>query len=190
MVYNYSFYINTLKKSLFLVSFVLIILIVINKSDKQYAEIKKNEVFGSENYEQVIIEPKFIGIDKDNKPFTITALTAKKVESDNALYLLEKPSGQINDNEGESLYLNSLEGKFDQKNQKIYLSNNVILKNLEGLYFKTESAKIDLETNNISGEKKTLGEDDRGTISSSGFEVIEEGNRIIFNGPARLVIAK
>ena len=86
------------------------------------------------------------------------------------------------------LFLNSREGEFDQNNQKIHLYENVYLKNLEGLSFKTESAYIDLETNDIYGNVKTFGFNNNGEISSQGFKIKDQGNIITFKGPTNLII--
>ena len=63
----------------------------------------------------------------------------------------------MKDNKGTMFFLNSLEGEFDQNNQKIHLYENVYLKNLEGLSFKTESAYIDLETKDPNLKKLGAG---------------------------------
>ena len=82
----------------------------------------------------------------------------------------------------------SLKGKFDQKNQKVYLFNKVELANIDGLVFKTESAQIDLESNEIVGKEKIFGENNEGKISSEGFEITDQGNKVIFTGKANLLI--
>ena len=94
----------------------------------------------------------------------------------------------MKDNKGTLFFLKSLEGEFDQNNQKIHLFEDVYLKNLEGLSFKTESAYIDLETNDIYGNVKTFGFNNNGKISSQGFKIKDQGDIITFKGPANLII--
>ncbi len=75
---SYSFYINTLKKLLFLVSFILFLSIFFNKSSNIYVNLSLENELNSTDGEQVVINPKYIGIDKKQRPFTIRAAKAKK----------------------------------------------------------------------------------------------------------------
>ena len=187
---SYSFYITTLKKFLFLVSFILFLSIFFNKSSNIYVNSSLENELNLTDGEQVVINPKYIGIDKKQRPFTIRAAKAKKIDPKVELFNLSKPSGEIKNKKGESIYLKSLEGEFDQTNQKVHLYKNVELKNLRGLSFKTESAHIDLKTNIISGNKKVFGQNKKGKISSEGFEITDEGEKIFFKGKSNLKLIK
>ena len=103
MSLDYSFYINTLKKVLFIISFVLLVLMFLNKTVQKFTEITSKDNFNTDQEEQIVIEPKFIGLDKNKKPFTIRAEKAKKTKSNENLYQLEMPSGEIKDNSGNIL---------------------------------------------------------------------------------------
>ena len=188
MSYDYSFCINFLKKILFFGAFALIVLTFLTKSIQKFTNLNNEYQFESNKSEQVIIEPKFLGLNKNKKPFLVKANKAEKISNQENVYKLQKPSGEMKDNKGTMYFLNSLEGEFDQNNQKIHLYENVYLKNLEGLSFKTESAYIDLETNDIYGNAKTFGFNNNGEISSQGFKIKDQGNIITFKGPTNLII--
>ena len=188
MSYDYSFCINSLKKILFFGAFALIVLTFLTKSIQKFTNLNNEYQFESNKSEQVIIEPKFLGLNKNKKPFLVKANKAEKISNQENVYKLQKPSGEMKDNKGTMYFLNSLEGEFDQNNQKIHLYENVYLKNLEGLSFKTESAYIDLETNDIYGNAKTFGFNNNGEISSQGFKIKDQGNIITFKGPTNLII--
>ena len=188
MILNYSFYINVLKRILFIISFLLIVLMFLNKTVQKYTEITSKDDFNTDQGEQIVIEPKFIGLDKNKKPFTIRAEKAKKTRANENLYKLEMPSGEIKDSSGDMIFLKSSEGEFDQKNQKIFLYRNVELSREDGLLFETEEAMIDLKTNNIFGKTEVSGRDKKGKIFSNGFSITEEGNKILFKGKTNLLI--
>lgn len=188
MSYDYSFYINFLKKIFFFGAFALIVLTFLTKSIQKFTNLNNEYQFESNKSDQIIIEPKFLGLNKNKKPFLVKASTAEKISNQENVYKLQKPSGEMKDNKGTMFFLNSLEGEFDQNNQKIHLYENVYLKNLEGLSFKTESAYIDLETNDIYGNVKTFGFNNNGKISSQGFKIKDQGNIITFKGPTNLII--
>ena len=188
MSLDYSFYINTLKKVLFIISFVLLVLMFLNKTVQKFTEITSKDNFNTDQEEQIVIEPKFIGLDKNKKPFTIRAEKAKKTKSNENLYQLEMPSGEIKDNSGNTIFLKSSKGEFNQNSQEIFLFKNVELTREDGLLFETEEAMIDLKTNDIFGGKKVSGKNKEGKIFSSGFSITEEGNKIFFKGKTNLLI--
>lgn len=188
MSLDYSFYINTLKKVLFIISFVLLVLMFLNKTVQKFTEITSKDNFNTDQEEQIVIEPKFIGLDKNKKPFTIRAEKAKKTKSNENLYQLEMPSGEIKDNSGNTIFLKSLKGEFNQNSQEIFLFKNVELTREDGLLFETEEAMIDLKTNDIFGKKNVSGKNKEGKIFSSGFSITEEGNKIFFKGKTNLLI--
>lgn len=188
MSLDYSFYINTLKKVLFIISFVLLVLMFLNKTVQKFTEITSKDNFNTDQEEQIVIEPKFIGLDKNKKPFTIRAEKAKKTRSNENLYRLEMPSGEIKDNSGNTIFLKSSKGEFNQNSQEIFLFKDVELTREDGLLFETEEAMIDLKTNDIFGKKKVSGKNKEGKIFSSGFSITEEGNKILFKGKTNLLI--
>ena len=188
MSYDYSFCINFLKKIFFFGAFALIVLTFLTKSIQKFTNLNNEYQFESNKSDQIIIEPKFLGLNKNKKPFLVKASKAEKISNQENVYKLQKPSGEMKDNKGTMFFLNSLEGEFDQNNQKIHLYENVYLKNPEGLSFKTESAYIDLETNDIYGNVKTFGFNNNGKISSQGFKIKDQGNIITFKGPTNLII--
>lgn len=188
MSYDYSFYINSLKKILFFIAFALIVLTFLNRSIQKFTNLNNEYQFDSIKSDQVIIEPKFLGLNKNKKPFLVKAKKAEKINNQENVFKLQEPSSEMKDNKGTSFFLDSLQGEFDQNNQKIHLYQNVNLKNLEGLSFKTESAYIDLETNDIYGNVKTFGVNNNGEISSQGFKIKDQGNIITFKGPTNLII--
>lgn len=188
MSYDYSFYINSLKKILFFIAFALIVLTFLNRSIQKFTNLNNEYQFDSIKSDQVIIEPKFLGLNKNKKPFLVKAKKAEKINNQENVFKLQEPSSEMKDTKGTSFFLDSLQGEFDQNNQKIHLYQNVNLKNLEGLSFKTESAYIDLETNDIYGNVKTFGVNNNGEISSQGFKIKDQGNIITFKGPTNLII--
>tara|TARA_B100000989_G_C19515210_1_gene461249 strand:- start:127 stop:618 length:492 start_codon:yes stop_codon:yes gene_type:complete len=160
----------------------------LNKTVQKFSHKELNFDIVTTNEEQIVISPKFIGLDKNKKPFTIKAERAKKDSNNENLYKLEMPSGEIINNNGKKIFVKSKYGNFDQQSQKIFLYENVRLNNLDGLSFKTQSANIDLNTNNIYGDKEIIGINNKGNIKSKGFSITEEGNKIIFTGNTNLMI--
>ena len=187
---SYSFYINGLKKFLFIFSFFLIVLTFLNKSVDVFTDFNSNEKYNINEAEEVVINPKFLGLDKKKRPYEVLASKAQKVSHKDKTYYLHQPSGKIKSQNNKIIFLKSNKGTFDQINQTVYLYENVELKNSDGSVFKTNSATIDLETNEIFGTEIISGISEKGSIVSEGFNIFDEGNKIIFNGKTNLILKK
>ena len=187
---SYSFYINGLKKFLFTFSFFLIVLTFLNKSVDVFTDFNSNEKYNIDEAEEVVINPKFLGLDKKKRPYEVLASKAQKVSHKDKTYFLYQPSGKIKSQNNKIIFLKSDKGTFDQINQTVYLYENVELKNSDGSVFKTNSATIDLKTNEIFGTEIISGISEKGNIVSEGFNIFDEGNKIIFNGKTNLILKK
>ncbi|MAI83977.1 MAG: LPS export ABC transporter periplasmic protein LptC [Rickettsiales bacterium] len=190
MSINYSFCINSLKIILFCISFILIIMTFLGRSVKQPIISQLNYELNVEDNEQIVINPKFFGLDKKERPFQIFASQARTFDSNNSFYKLDEPKGTLNDNEGSKILIESLKGEFDKNQQKVHLFKNVKLINSNGLNFKTQSAYIDLTSNEIFGNKKIMGQNQQGKIIAEGFKITEQGSKIFFTGKTNLIIKK
>ena len=184
---NYTLYINLVKKTLWILSIVLIILIFFNKSLKIYLELDLKEEFNEIGSNQIIENPQFLSTDKKNRPFILKAKKAKRKESTKNIFILDSPSGNLENNNG-FISLKSINGKFDQDKEMLFLFNDVRFENEIGYKFSTEDAYINLNSNEVFGDKKIRGFNDEGEINSEGFKIIDQGNKIIFFGKAKLVI--
>lgn len=184
---NYTLYINLVKKTLWILSIFLIILIFFNKSLKKYLELDLKEEFNEIGSNQIIENPHFLSTDKKNRPFILKAKKAKRKESTKNIFILDSPSGNLENNNG-FISLKSINGKFDQDKEMLFLFNDVRFENEIGYKFSTEDAYINLNSNEVFGDKKIRGFNDEGEINSEGFKIIDQGNKIIFFGKAKLVI--
>ena len=187
---NYSFYINSLKKILFFISFILILMTFLGRTVKQTSVNQLDYEFNILDNEQLVINPKFMGLDKKERPFQIFASHAKTINSNNSFYELNEPKGTINDFDGSKIIIESKKGEFDKNKQKVHLFKDVKLINSNGFNFKTQSAYIDLTSNDVFGNKKIIGQNDQGKIFAEGFKITEQGNKIIFIGKTNLFIDK
>jgi lipopolysaccharide export system protein LptC len=52
----------------------------------------------------------------------------------------------------------------------------------------SSSARLDLKVGTAEGDEKVEGHGPTGTISAEGFRVLDNGARVFFTGPAKLVL--
>lgn len=186
--FNYSNSINLLKKSIWLVIVVLLVIFFSNRESKEYKELENFENFKNENSSQIILNPIFISSDSKNRPFTIKAKKAKKNPASQDLYSLKYPKGNLVDISGDFFKIKSKEGIFNKTKEQMHLFNNVIFENQKGYTFKTNSAFFDFSLKQVSGNEKIIGTGTRGNIKSEGFKIVENGERIFFLGKTTLTI--
>lgn len=185
---SYSSFINLTKKILICVSIFLIILIFSNRTSENRNVSKNSKSENNEAIQQVITNPRFIGSDSKNRPYTLVAKEAKKIKSKLNIYELIHPEGNLINKNGQYINVKSLEGIFNQESEVLSLNDNVILENHDGYVFKTESASIDLNREHIFGDRDITGRGPRGFIKSQGFEINEQGKQIFFLGRSTLFL--
>lgn len=131
--------------------------------------------------------PRFVGVDKDNNPFRITAKTAmQNREVPDVVYLQELQS-HITDANGSWSSVISDKGIYDQVKQDLHLTKDVTVFQDEGYEFLTQSAHVDLNKNMIDGQDPVTGKGPTGTLAGSGFTVYDRGEKIILKGKSQLV---
>ena len=185
---SYSSFINLTKKILVCVSIFLIILIFSNRVSENRNVSKNSKSEDNEAIQQVITNPRFIGSDSKNRPYTLVAKEAKKIKTNLNIYELSHPEGNLINKNGQYINVKSLEGIYNQESEVLSLNDNVILENQDGYVFKTESALIDLNREHIFGDRDISGSGPKGFIKSQGFEINEQGKQIFFLGRSTLFL--
>ncbi|WP_375283757.1 LPS export ABC transporter periplasmic protein LptC [Marinicauda pacifica] len=132
-----------------------------------------------------IVNPRFIGRDEDGTPFVVTADSAvRRPGSIVGLTELENPRldySMLGEGleAGPGAVLANL-GVYNPDTRSLELNQAVNLSTRSGYRFETPSATIQLPESRIVGEEPVYGEAPWGAIRAGGFEVHEEGRRVIF----------
>lgn len=105
---------------------------------------------------------------------TATQKTARLVEIIEAQAQMTKASGKW-------YSLTADRAEYDQALKRIELYGNVVLIDEAGGNINTERATIEVDPLHIYGNVAIYGETARGNILASGFEIVDDGKRIIFN---------
>lgn len=134
----------------------------------------------------VVVNARYRGVDEKDRPYTVTATTAKQVSPERVN--LTDPKGDILQQNGSWLLLESKLGVFLQRANQLDLSKDVVLYRDDGAVFRTESAAIDLKNGAVASAEKVHGEGPFGTLDAQGFTVTDNGAIMQFPGPARLVM--
>ena len=133
-----------------------------------------------------VIDARYNGVDERNRPYTMTAATARQISPDRVD--LTEPKGDIQLETGSWLMLQAHEGVYLQHGAQLDLSNEVTLYRDDGTTLQTSSAAIDLKAGAAAGGERVHAEGPFGTLDAQGFVLTERGAVVQFAGPGRLVM--
>lgn len=134
-----------------------------------------------------VIDPRYQGLDEQNRPFTVTASIAAQTDSQDIVDL-ERPRADIVMTDGTWVLLESREGRFDKAQNRLDLSGEVTLWQDGGNMLVTEAAEIQLQEGAASGDRPVAAQGPFGTLVSEGFRLTERGQVVVFTGRARAML--
>jgi len=142
----------------------------------------------SGNKEPSMIDPRYVGTDKDNQPFSVTADLARNLTGAGSRIELEMPKADITTEKGEWLVVTAESGVFARDENKLNLSGKVNLFHDSGYEFHTDRAAIDLSTGAAASDDPVKGQGPFGHVTANGFRLYERGKIIHFQGKSKLTL--
>ena len=134
-----------------------------------------------------VVEPRYQGLDEQNRPFTVTATVATQTETADIVDL-DRPRADIVMTDGSWVLLESVTGRFDKGRNTLDLSGEVTLWQDGGNLLVTEAAEIQLQEGAASGDRPVAAQGPFGTLVSEGFRLTERGQGVVFTGRSRAVL--
>jgi len=142
--------------------------------------------------DQKMINPRYSGVDRQNRPFTISADAGRQnggdSSADNSLVALDGPKADILTKEGAWVVVTGDTGIYQAQTHFLDLFGHVTMFHDKGYEFKTSSARVDLDSGTAEGHDAISGEGPSGTVSGEGFRVLQKGDIVIFTGKNHLVL--
>ena len=187
---TYSKFIKTIKFVFLGISVLMLLLIVINNRQSQIKIVGdkfsySEKVDGSIN--QVLVKPIFMGLNKKEQPFKVTASKATRFKEETDTFYLENPIGEILiDND--KYYLSGNNGVYDKNLQKLKINGDVKFNNNLDLKFSTTEVFFDFKKQVLLGEKAVSGYRNNTKIDSQGIKILNKENKIIFTGKTKLLL--
>lgn len=135
-----------------------------------------------------MVNARFVGTDRRNQPFSVTADIAKSLSLNASDVELEMPKADLGLRDGTWMVLTANSGNYDQKEKTLKLVGSVNLFHDSGYEFKTAAADVDFATGTAVGNKPVEGQGPFGTLQAEGFHITNEGKRMLFTGKAKLTI--
>jgi len=189
---GYSRFVSLMKLVLLMVALILVALVVvwpyIAPKDSHF-RIGFAAVQEVGDGEPSAFNARFVGIDAENRPITITAdVVHNLLPESKEPVSLEMPKADITLQDGSWLVLMAKKGVYDWQTKSLELTDSVNLFHDTGCEFHTSQATIDVDGFAADGNEPVHGHGPFGELTAEGFRVRDKGRRIFFDGKATLVL--
>ncbi len=135
-----------------------------------------------------MVNARYLGSDKNNQLFSVTADLVRNAMKDAANVELVMPKADIALEDGTWLVVTAETGVYSRAAKTLRLAGAVNLFHDSGYEFRTTRVTIDLDEGSAVGTEPVEGQGPFGDLSAEGFRLLEKGKTIIFTGKARLLI--
>lgn len=135
-----------------------------------------------------VVEPRYQGVDEQNRPYNLTAHVARQQGNDNIVDLEAPRADMLLENGGSWVLLESREGRFDRGRNHLDLAGDVTLWHDNGTMLVTGTAAIELRAGSAEGDSPVAAQGPFGTLTAQGFRLRDRGQVVIFTGQSRLIL--
>lgn len=157
----------------------------LNSSNQQFP-LSFASLSVSTNAVSSVMNARYHGTDKDNQPFSITAIIA--TESVPGRLNLSTPKADIALLEGRWLALEADSGQYQYDKALLDLEGEVNLFHDSGYQLHTRTAHIDLKGTTASGDSPVTGHGPFGALAGEGFHILDRGRTVLLTGQSRLLL--
>src|SRR6516162_5853333 len=134
-----------------------------------------------------MVNPRYGGLDRYNRPYVVTAAIGRQVPDRNDVMALERPKAVMSVHGGASVVLTAATGIYQSQAQLLDLFEDVTLIHENGTRFVTQRAHLNLSDNSAEGNEPVEGHGPSGDITGQGFRILSKGETIIFTGESHLL---
>jgi lipopolysaccharide export system protein LptC len=134
-----------------------------------------------------MVNPRYRGLDRYNRPYVVTAAIGRQVPDRNDVMALERPKAVMTVHGGASVVLTAATGIYQSQAQLLDLFSDVNLIHENGTRFVTQHAHLNLSDDSAEGHDPVEGHGPSGDVTGQGFRVLSKGETIIFTGESHLL---
>lgn len=171
-----------------MIALVVILLVYLASDDKTTdgARIVFSQIKQMDDIQNIMKNPYYHGLDKNNMPYTVIASQAIQQDADTVL--LEKIQADMETKGGKWLALHADNGMYKNSSKLLTLTKNVDMFYEGGYEFRSERAVVDIGKGSASGDVPVTGQGPMGTLRADRFTVQNRGSLITFQGAVKVVI--
>jgi lipopolysaccharide export system protein LptC len=137
--------------------------------------------------ESEVANPRFVGTDKKNRPFTVLADKAIQSTDGGVIELVNAQADMTLDN-GHWLALRAENGLYDRDKQTLDLSGHVLVFHDSGYQLDTDLVHVEFDTMTAQSSSPTTGAGPLGEFNSQGFIVGDSGDIVTLKGQSHILL--
>jgi lipopolysaccharide export system protein LptC len=191
---GYSVFVRVMKLALPLVALTIVAVLVIrmtmrNPSTQNLAAHPQGAAAQKTTPGQIeLVGPKYQGVDNQNRPYTVTADKATRDLNAPDNVQFTNPEADITLSNKTWLAAKAKTGIFNHAADTLVLTDEVSIYHDSGYELHAQDMHIDLKNKTASTALPVQGQGPIGTIEGKNMVVQDQGNLIVFGGPATLVL--
>ncbi|MBV8089339.1 MAG: LPS export ABC transporter periplasmic protein LptC [Alphaproteobacteria bacterium] len=135
-----------------------------------------------------MVNPRYAGLDRYNRPYVVTAAVGRQVPDRNDVMALEQPKAVMTVHGGASVVVTAATGIYQSQAQLLDLFDDVNLIHENGTRFVTRRAHANLSDDTAEGHDPIEGHGPSGDIAGEGFQVASKGETIVFTGKSNVLL--
>lgn len=188
--HSYSFFVKVLKFSLPLAALIIIGTLITRISEdpqqKNLASLPSEEKTAPGQIE--LIRAKYEGNDSEGRPYTVSADKATRSMTAPDTVLFENPLADITLQDNTWVAAKAGSGVFDRIAETMLLTDQVTVFHDSGYEISLQNLNINLKQKTAETSLPVLAHGPMGSIEARNMSVQDQGNLIVFGGPATLTI--
>lgn len=186
----YTKMIRVLRIALPILALVIVGVLIERLSGGDYQTAPQPESLPAAAGQVEMLQPKYTGLDAENRPYAITAKKAARSPKNPDILLLDDPMADITLDGGTWLAVQARQGRYHQITSFLTLTQDVRMFHDLGYEIKTSVMDIDIKQGTARSDAPVFGQGPAGEITARGLKVSDYGDNITFTGPAVLVLLK
>ncbi|HVC56620.1 MAG TPA: LPS export ABC transporter periplasmic protein LptC [Stellaceae bacterium] len=135
-----------------------------------------------------MINPRYAGIDREGRPFVVTAAVGRQVPDRRDLMSLKAPRADMKTHAGATVVVTAATGIYQSQSQLLDLFGGVTVVHQNGTRFVTDTARVDAAHNTAQGTDPIAGHGPSGDVEAQGFRILDRGDTILFTGRSHLLL--
>jgi lipopolysaccharide export system protein LptC len=125
-----------------------------------------------------VLGPRFDGFDANDRPYSLTAVTARRRRENVALVDLVSPRLE----DAASTVVQAREGVWNSESEILDLVGDVVMTDAAGYTFTSQRTRMYVKDNRVEGQDPLNGVGPIGEVRADAYEVLDDGNRIVLKG--------
>jgi lipopolysaccharide export system protein LptC len=125
-----------------------------------------------------VLSPRFEGFDSNDRPYSLTAETARRRRENVSLIDLVSPRLE----DAASTVVQAREGVWNSETEILELVGDVVMTDAGGYTFTSQRTRMYVKENRVQGQTPLNGVGPIGEVRADEYEVLDDGNRIVLTG--------